>query len=264
MKNYIRLALLTLTLTISAISFAQEFPKIEAPARSGSEHITRNIFKTNLFSYAFRNYDFHVERVLTRRFTLGLDYRLMPNGHVPLMSLISDQIGDDSPELQDMLNSTRLQGRAITPEVRWYPSRKGYGKGFYMGVNYRSVMYKMDGADVEFGGENLRMSGEFNSSSVGLSIGKQWTIARYVTIDWMFLGFQYGNCNGTFRGEFDRTLTPDERETVEGSINSLEIDLPVIGDNFRLNKSVGSNQATILMYSPFAMVRTSLSIGIRF
>ncbi|MFN5422628.1 MAG: DUF3575 domain-containing protein, partial [bacterium] len=144
---------------------------------SGSPEIRKNYFKVNLPGLAIRNYGLQYERAMSKRVSFALGYRFMPEGSIPFKSAILNS-GQNTPEAEKAINSLRLSNTAITPEIRFYLGKKGYGRGFYIAPFYRNGNFKASGIDLEFqsnGGstETMTLQGNIKGNSFGLMIGAQ-------------------------------------------------------------------------------------------
>ncbi len=227
-----------------------------------SDHIPKNIFRTNLTGIFFRNYSFEYERVLNRRFSVGLGYRFMPSGSLPLAKTFSGLVdgGENNSDLQTIVESFKISSNGFTPSVRFYPTAKGYGRGFYLSAFYRNVNYKIAGlhCDYDNNTKSVDLEGKLKTNTFGFTIGKQWTIGRYFVIDYTILGFMYGTANGTLTGNYTQPLDADDQKTLEDALNGIEIPL------VKANANVSANKAVLNLDGPWAGFRTGLSIGIRF
>ncbi|HEX4887730.1 MAG TPA: hypothetical protein VFV37_06745 [Luteibaculaceae bacterium] len=252
-------------LVASQLVLAQEVPMADVlPERK-----PKNYIKTNLFGLPFRNFSLSYERAQFKFLSFGLDFRLMPSGGVPATKFIQNQFGDDDSGILDGLSAVDLSGRAITPFVRLYPTKKGYGRGFYFQVQYRNVNYSADNLQFKYTNnaneeQSIALSGDFSSNTVGLGIGKQWTFAKYFFIDWVMTGFQFGSAKGEFVGEYTERLSPEDQKTVEDALNTIDFTVPVINKPIEVEADAGDNRTTLKIKSPWFMPMVGLSFGVRF
>src|SRR5512133_2425114 len=107
---------------------AQDVPSV--PEKKQTPQM--NFVKVNLTSIALKNYAFQYERVLTKRISVGLSYRTMPSTTLPFKDLIINSMKDADQQTIDAIGSLQVSNTAITPEVRFYLGKKGYGRGFYI------------------------------------------------------------------------------------------------------------------------------------
>lgn len=114
-----------LTVLIMAVS-------LNLNAQLQKEYIPKNIFKVNLTALVLNNYMGQYERVLGKRVSVAISYRTMPESSVPFKSFILNQIDDPEGDAEEILNNLKLSNYAITPEIRFYMGKKGYGRGFYI------------------------------------------------------------------------------------------------------------------------------------
>ena len=221
-----------------------------------------NFFKVNLTSIPLKNYSFQYERVLNKKFSFALGFRTMPNSTLPMQSTISKIIGDN-PDAQEQIENFKLSNTAITPELRWYVGKKGYGRGFYLATFYRNVTYK--GSGLKFTYENslmvqnsIAMSGKLTGNTVGLLLGSQWSLGKNISLDWWILGPHYGSGKGDFSGIASQPLTAEEQNDLRQELEDFSIPLT------KKTVSVNSNGANVKLDGPFGGVRAGLLIGIRF
>lgn len=86
-----------------------------------------NLVKTNVTGILLKNYSVQYERVFTKRFSASLSYRNMPEGGLPFRSFILDRMEQDDQEGRDIINNLLVSNYSITPEIRFYLGKKGYG-----------------------------------------------------------------------------------------------------------------------------------------
>ncbi|MBP6686866.1 MAG: hypothetical protein KA160_03325, partial [Lacibacter sp.] len=109
-----------------------------------------NIVKVNLMALGLKNYSFQYERVLSKHVSVALGVRTMPMNGLPLKSTIIDIVGEDDPQITQTINDLKVGNFAITPEVRFYLSKKGYGRGFYVAPYYRYATFKAEQVSIEY------------------------------------------------------------------------------------------------------------------
>lgn len=228
--------------------------------RSAPAH-KMNIIKLNLTGLPLKNYGFQYERVLNRKISVALGFRTMPNGLLPMQSAITDAIGDN-PDAVDQVKNFNLGNTAITPEVRLYLSRRGYGHGFYLAPFYRNVTFK--GSGLKFTYQNslltentLSMSGKLTGNTVGLLIGSQFSLGKFVALDIWFIGPHYGTANGDFSGTAAQPLTQTEQDNLRKEIE--DFDIPLTNKTITVN----SSGASVKLDGPFGGIRTGITIGVR-
>ncbi len=253
------LSLLVAVLFISTIAFSQEADPAEAPKVTSQP---KNIFKVNLTAIALKNYSFQYERILSRKFSVAFGYRTMPTGKLPLINILREVVGDDE-DAKEQLENFRLGNTAFTPEVRFYTSKKGYGRGFYLAPYYRQSKFK--GSGLKFTYENslmqestVTLAGELKGSTLGLLMGAQWKLGKRVNLDWWILGPSYGKASGNFTGLSSKPLTQEEQDDLRQELE--DFDLPLTDKTINVN----ANGATVKLDGPFAGIRSGILIGIRF
>ena len=233
-----------------------------AAAYSQSTDNKKNIVKTNLTAYIFRNYNLTYERALTKRISIGVSYGKIPEGEVPLVNKFLKEEDIDYNFKDAQFSTTQ-----ITIEPRFYLG-KGYGNGFYFAPYYRqskiqlgNVAYStyFESSDTEM---DLLLAGKITGNSFGLMLGSQWFIGKKNNwvIDWWILGGHYGTSKGNFEAISTRVLTADEQVELKKSLE--DIDLSVA--NFKTKTTTNDRGAKLDISGPWAGLRAGLSFGYRF
>lgn len=216
----------------------------------------KNIVKINLIGLSING---QYERILNKRFSIALSYKFLPSGKLFFRGLIpvTDQQARES--LDDLI----VSNSAITPEVRLYVGKKGYGRGFYLAPFYRSAKFNGRGLGIDFtldNGQNatFNMEGSIKSSTFGLLLGAQWKIGKNFWLDWQILGPHYGKATGNIIGKSTAALSLTEQTSL---LNALrEIDIPFTNEN----PSVNATEASLGLTGPWAGLRTGISLGFDF
>lgn len=221
-----------------------------------------NIIKVNLTSLPLKQYALQYERVLSRKFSFALGVRVMPESGLPFKQAILDAVGDD-PDTRDVLDRFQMSNLAITPEFRFYLSKRGYGRGFYLAPFYRYASYKTSQLEFDYddgngGQETINMTGKLTSNTGGLLLGAQWPLGKRLVLDWWILGPHYGAGNGLFSGVSTQTMTPSEQDDLRTQLEDIDIPLT--------NKTVvvTANGASLELDGPWGGIRAGFSLGIRF
>jgi len=223
----------------------------------------RNLIKLNLTGIPLRNYSVQYERVLSKRLSIAFSYRNMPEGNLPMKDFIIDNIDNPDQEAIDIINNFTISNYAITPEIRLYLGKKGYGRGFYIAPFYRSASYSganmifhyQDDNDVD---QSVTLSGDIKSQTFGLMFGAQWSLSRFLVLDWWIIGPHAGNGKGDLIGTSSQTMTADQQEELRQNLEDFEI--PMV----KKTVSVNSNGATMSVDGAWAGVRAGISLGIKF
>ena len=182
------------------------------------------------------------------------------------------------------VNNLTVGSFAVTPELRWYTGGN-YGKGFYLMAYYRYQKYTMQGLEgktelsTTAAGTskkeevNLAATGDLATNSFGAGFGVQWFLGKKknIVLDWNILGAHYGkgtlNLSGTFTSKNE--LSEEQKKELEKfmsdnlqKVQKLQ-NTQVKGVDVEVNakdKKISVKD----MSTPWAWLRTSLSIGIRF
>ncbi len=229
----------------------------DQPARSN------NVFKFNLTGLLVKNYALQYERVLNKRISLALQYRFMPESGIPFKQTILKAMKDDDPDTRKIIDEFRMSNYAITPEVRFYLSRKGYGRGFYIAPFYRYASFTSNDLNVfytdEFNEEqSIKMSGKLTSNTVGLLLGVQSNLGKHIVLDISFFGPHYGAGKGNFKGTSSQPLSQSAQDDLKQQLEDMEIPLT------RKTVTVNANGAMLDLDGPWGGYRFAISLGVRF
>jgi len=221
-----------------------------------------NAIKINLTGLLLKNYSFQYERILNRKISLAVSFRTMPETTIPFKNTIID-LTDNDPDAKDVLESLKLSNTAITPEVRFYLSKKGFGRGFYIAPFYRYASFKA--SNVKFSYTNtlntesdILLAGKVTAHTGGLLFGSQWTIGKHICLDFWILGPHYGSGKGNFTGTTSTPMTPAEQNDLRQELE--DFDIPLTDKTV----TVTANGATVKLDGPWGGIRSGISLGIRF
>jgi hypothetical protein len=255
-KHALLFALASLCLTQSK---AQSSPTSDEP-KGKTEKL--NFIKVNLTSIALKNYSVQYERALNRKISFAVAFRTMPSSSLPFKNAIVDAVGDDDPDTKKTVETFKMSNFAITPEVRFYMSKKGYGRGFYIAPFYRYAKYKTNTLSFDYEGNStsgtINLTGNLTTNTGGLLLGSQWALGKHLCLDWWILGPHYGSGSGEFVGTSSKPLTQEEQNDLRQSLEDLDIPLT------DKTVSVNASGATFKLDGPWAGIRAGFSLGVRF
>ncbi|MEN6618369.1 MAG: DUF3575 domain-containing protein, partial [Rikenellaceae bacterium] len=188
---------------------------------SASGNVPKNYIKTNLTSIFIKNYSLQYERVLNKTISIAVAYRNMPNTSIPFKDQIIKMVDSDDATTEDAINSLTMSNYAITPEVRFYLGKKGYGRGFYIAPFYRYAKYDVANVVVNLDvtvneilqQRSIILDGKITANTGGLMFGAQWALSKHICLDWWILGPHFGVSSGDLTGIPDPALT--ELEQIE-------------------------------------------------
>ena len=267
-----------LALAVSAPLLAQ---KEKFNPSTGALLDGKTIIKANLTSPFLNGYAFSAERVLTKGLSLQVGVAKRNDSKLPFSESIEKELAGHK---DFSVNNLTIGSFAVTPELRWYTGGN-YGKGFYLMAYYRYQKYTMQGLEAKTElstttagvstkeDVNIASSGDLTTKSFGAGFGVQWFLGKKknIVLDWNILGAHYGkgtlNLSGTFTSK--KELSKEQLDELEKFVsdNLKEVqklqDTQVKGVNVEVNakdKKISVKD----MSTPWAWLRTSLSIGIRF
>ena len=267
-----------LALAVSAPLLAQ---KEKFNPSTGALLDGKTIIKANLTSPFLNGYAFSAERILTKGLSLQVGVAKRNDSKLPFSESIEKELAGHK---DFSVNNLTIGSFAVTPELRWYTGGN-YGKGFYLMAYYRYQKYTMQGLEAKTElstttagvstkeDVNIASSGDLTTKSFGAGFGVQWFLGKKknIVLDWNILGAHYGkgtlNLSGTFTSK--KELSKEQLDELEKFVsdNLKEVqklqDTQVKGVNVEVNakdKKISVKD----MSTPWAWLRTSLSIGIRF
>jgi hypothetical protein len=217
----------------------------------------KNMVKLNLPALALKNISLQYERKVAKKVTIAGTFRYMPTGSIPLKSTFKD-LADD-PDTERQLDNLRVGNFAFMPEARFYLSRKGAFRGFYLGLYGNIARYNAD-IPLEYDDagttKTIPMSGHLTAITGGLMIGSQFKLGGPVYLDLWILGPGYGTSNGTLTGK--QTMDASEQQSLRDELDDLDIPLT------KFTYNVNGSGATIDFKGPWAGIRSGICIGFRF
>ncbi len=234
-----------------------------APAKEVKDKGHNNIIKVNLAALLLKSYSLQYERVLNKKISVAVQYRTMPTTGLPFKSTILKLVGDEDPDTKRIIDDLRMSNYAITPEVRIYLNKKGYGRGFYIAPFYRYASFTSNDlnvfyTDINNEEQSMKMSGKLNSNTFGLAIGAQSALGKRIVLDWSLFGPHYGSAKGVFKGTASQPLTSDEQNELRQQLE--DIDIPLTDKTVDVN----ANGASLKLDGPWAGYRFTIGLGFRF
>ena len=257
-KSIILMAFLFLIIGMNSLHAQTDSASAKSISKSG-----KYLVKINLLGIPLNNYSFQFERAIAKKIAFGLGVRYAPNSGIPLSSQVEGLI--DDPETWNQLKNFKTGNLAISPEIRFYMG-KGVFRGFYLAPFARYTKYTAE-VPITFdvpsstGGasksEIIPLSGDLTTLTGGLLLGVQWKLSKSFYLDWSILGPQYGTSKGSILGK--KSLNADEQTALRNELQNLE-DLPLLETTY----TVDNNGAKVDLKGPWAGVRSSFSLGVRF
>ncbi len=259
--------LFLLILLLAPLVYAQESDALAPALEQETDSLSleyqakQNVVKLSLTSLAFRNLHLQYERVLNKKISFALSFSRIFEGGLPLINSVETTIND--AESFEQIEEISLSYYSITPEVRFYLGKKGFGKGFYLAPFYRNSKLNLGNVSFEYendaGGTSIiKASGSISGNTVGLLIGSQFNLGKSVVLDWWIVGPHYGSGSGSLNGRNSQPFSSDERNALQEELNDL--DLPLVDETTEIT----NQDIKVLFSGPWGGVRAGLSIGYRF
>ncbi len=268
---------LFMLLFITAVSLAAQPEYL----KKGALIDGKTIVKLNVSTLPFGGQSASLERIISKRLSLTFAAGQASEGKIPYTDQVIDFAMDkffkenetDMGPLKTALSSFRYNNLYFSPEIRFYLG-KGYGRGFYiapyylyqnLGLNQMDMAYTYEDEGVEYT-ESIQLKGHVNSQNLGINLGKQWLLGkrRMFVIDWKIIGLHGGFANSNISAKYDGSYA-DYRQEAQQFIDDLlnDTQLPpsvkITGGQIQDDNSVAFD-----IESPWAFLRTSISVGIRF
>lgn len=261
--------LFSITARISSILFSAMLIVVPAMAQDDEEDQPgRNIFKTNVTGFALRNYNLTYERMLTKKTSFNLGFRTMPSGPVlfkdRIISSIEDAGTSTDLDARKEVESIRMSNFAVTPEIRFYAGKKGYGHGFYFSLFYRYARHELGNISVDYNNNagttsTATLTGNLTSNTGGFMLGSQWVIGKRVVLDWWILGPHFGVGKGTLTGTNSTPISSADQSSLRSELEDVLEAVPFVKNVIDVN----ANGAKVSLSGPWAGVRGGLCLGIR-
>jgi hypothetical protein len=255
--------LLAVGLLLCAITTVNAQTAVDTGVRETSvDTAGKNLVKWNVAALALKNYSLQYERAVGKKIAIAIGVRYSPKSKAPMSSAIEDLV--DNEETWEMIKDFKTGNFALTPEIRFYPGKKGVFRGFYVAPYVRYSNYSVDvplNFTVEYAGQTrtavIPLDGDITAFSGGLLFGAQWKLSKVVYLDWWILGFNYGSSSGNISGK--RSLNPIEQGVLREKLSGLE-DLPIV----KSKVTVDAEGVDVDFDGPLPGARAGLSIGFRF
>lgn len=219
-----------------------------------------NLVKINLPSLVLNNVSLQYERLLMRKISVAVGLRFMPERKLPFANTLLNVLGEPDPQVRDLLDFTRIDGFAITPEFRFYLG--SYGKGVYLAPFLRYETFGLHSRLQFSTGDNvypIQFDGRFSRIGGGILLGAQHKLARQFYLDWWITGPYVGSAKTSLKAQGFEIAEEDYDEYVQ-YINGLEIQ-----DGFYKTKiEMSRTHAHISANGILPAVRFGLALAYRF
>lgn len=224
-----------------------------------------NFIKLNLAALPMNNFSVQYERAVSKKISLALGLRMMPQGGLPFASTLGEVLANNDSDFVSAIQSIRIKNLAITPELRWYPGRKGYGRGFYIATYYRYLTMDISSTkniEISFDDNskrNIRMNAGLKMHNIGLMLGAQWMLSKRIFIDWWIIGAQAGLQSGAFTARPDMDFSTTQ---IAEMTDDIKVNFTALGQTTKIDaKEVNVKTNSLLALTG---LRGGLCLGVRF
>ncbi len=225
----------------------------------------KNVVKVNIPSLLLSSYSFQVERVVKPKLSLAMGVSYRPEAGLPFTDFVLDNLVEEGDrEVRQILEESRFSFKAFTPELRFYPGRRGAPYGLYLAPFIRYAEWD---AQTAFDFEpddgdpvNLRVTGEMSYFAGGVMLGIHRVYKR-LTFDWWLLGPFFGSVDGVFTAvsSHGMDISEADRRELESRINDIDFNI------LDVEARVGENNVDILLGGNMVGIRAAgFTIGFRF
>jgi hypothetical protein len=232
--------------------------------------ISKNFIKFNLTSLAILNFSLQYERVLSKRVSAALSFSLMPENTIPVYIAdqfiqVADENSDEGidAETEDIIRNLLISSYTITPEVRFYLGKKGYGRGFYTALFYRYGHYAVSNMPIPYTNDldediTIDTEGEIISHTGGFLLGYQWALGKHMCLDWQMFGPHFGVSSGDFLGLPSSPLSATDQADIEEEFLKVESSL------VEQTVDATANEVKMLFDGPWGGMRFAVTLGVKF
>jgi len=230
---------------------------------SVTDDLRMNFVKINLLALPLRTITLQYERVIKKYLSVALAARYMPNASVPYKNWIYRRFGDDDPDFKEILDNMRISNYAITPEVRFYVGKKGFGKGFYIAPSYRFAHFTLSNIEYSFEDDTdeeifVNMSGSMTANYGGFLLGAQWLLGKHLSLDWWIFAPFIGGEKTSLSGNSSVTMSEENQQILKENLEDL--DIPYTNTEVE----VYANGASLKLNGLVAGISAGLAFGVRF
>jgi hypothetical protein len=182
----------------------------------------KNHFKANVSSLLIKNYSVSFERILSTKFSTEISYRFAPYNYL-FDNFLGNQITKRA-SIDIKYLAFQTSNNAITADLRFYPGKKGAGKGYYLAIYGRYSIFDLDHLDYDYiSAKNLSykvpLVCNFNYIAAGVLSGMQFIIKKRLVLDCHLAAIHYGKAHGTLISNKDLSgLNATEKAELETDI----------------------------------------------
>lgn len=223
-----------------------------------------NNIKINLYSLFVRNYSFYFERSISRKITAQIGFRYQPYSYL-LDNVVAKQLLKDKI-VQSDLYDFKTSNSSFTLDLKYYPGKKGAGKGFYIGIYGRYTILDLDDVDYVYQSKSddiyhVPLFSRLKGIGGGILLGYQFLIKKRISVDIYIIGGHYGIWNGSINSKKDLFgLSDDEKTDLKEKIENL---YTLFGRKYA-NVNVSNIGVSGNISGPFWGTRSGISLGISF
>jgi len=230
---------------------------------SVSDKPSMNFIKVNLTSLPMKNFSLQYERVFTKRISGAVSFSIMPERGIPIVDQVITLAKFDDPEAEDIIRDLLISSYTVTPEVRFYLGKKGYGTGFYLSLFYRYGHFEASNALIPWTNDadediTINTGGTITAHTGGFLTGYQWGLGKHMCLDLQMFGLHYGVSSGDFRGVPSSPFSAQDQADIEEEF--IKIDSPLIDQKV----DASSDEVKMTIDGPWAGIRFAVSLGVKF
>lgn len=187
----------------------------------------RNMVKLNLSGAIQSAAHLQYERQIGRKTTFAFGVGIRPKAGIPwpFKGYIKSIVDNENVHL----DSFRMSGVILTPEIRFYLGKGGAFHGFYLAPYARAGFYKMSGpvsyiARSTNGFRRVDFDGSLTAVSGGLMAGASFDLAEQLYLDLWIVGISFGYESSNMRGNSNLS-NPDDQTGLNDVLKEINIPL---------------------------------------
>jgi len=248
---------------ILALSYCTQLVNAQSVSADTVQKGGLHIVKMNVAALVTKTFSFQAERAVGKKISVALAISGMPESKLPFTSTFEDLADANDEDTRKAIRDFRISSISVTPEVRFYLSKKGVFHGFYVAPFGRYAKYSVESpiqvtvAQLNQT-ERIVFNGDVKTFTGGVMIGAQWQLSKLVYLDWWILGPNFGSSSGSLTGV--RPLNTLEQAELRNQLDDLLDDVPLVNPTYVVN----DNGANIKVKGQWAGLRAGLAVGFRF
>lgn len=221
-----------------------------------------NIIKANASGFALNQFSLSYERVLGTYTSGMLNISFTPQKEMGFKNLLISTANQDESFAMAVYKAINIQGVSFTPEFRLYTSEEREApRGFYFSAYFSYTSHSITG-DFFYNdpGEdpvNYVLDGKYSAIGGGISLGYQWIISDFLSLDLEFLPLGIGSGRAELNVNalgYEKVLYDEISDDVNAEYGFIKTELQEVSDS----------QVKLIATSLVPVLNFGLKIGVAF